>query len=329
MTDCAYHLAQLSISKALEPLDTPLMQGFVSQLKEVNALAEQSPGFVWRLQTADGDATGIRGFDDPLMLLNMSLWESVETLRRFVYQSGHAVPYRNAREWFHKLDGATTALWWVPKGYVPTVEEGLARLDYIQRHGATPMAFGFRDRFTPEVLQLPVETDDAAGQVQKEHSHLVSKCATEVVGFHQFLERWMRGEITDPSAATPFQSAFVADSLLITPNGTLDTQTSLGERLTRARGAFPDIRIWTDQFAPVWEMEDSALVQYREWRSFLGQTTGRISSVLFRKKPDVPAGVVWVYMHETWLEGHGPTEQAIAPSDVLTELSGVQERDLD
>ncbi|MBN3794030.1 MULTISPECIES: DUF3291 domain-containing protein [Burkholderia] len=89
-------------------------------MKNINAPAERSPGLVWRLQTSEGDVTGVRGFDDPLMLLNMSLWESVDSLRRFVYQSGHGVPFRNAAEWFHHPDGPRTALWRVPQGCIPT-----------------------------------------------------------------------------------------------------------------------------------------------------------------------------------------------------------------
>ncbi|RQR66937.1 DUF3291 domain-containing protein [Burkholderia sp. Bp9126] len=331
MTDNAYYLAQLSISHARAPLDTPLMQGFVAQLKDINALAERSPGFVWRLQTSDGDATGIRGFDDPLMLLNMSLWESVDSLRRFVYQSGHGVPFRNAAEWFHRLDGPTTALWWVPKGYTPTLADGLARLRHIQRHGPTPVAFGFRDRFVPEILPLDADYDAAVPDQSSGagHSPLVARCEGEVVGFHRDLERWLRGDVDDAAAAVArFRSSFAADSVLIAPSGRVETAASLSERLSRARGAFPDIRIWTDQFATVWQTEDVALVKYREWRSFLGETTGRMSSVLFRNEPAAPGGVTWDHMHETWLEGHGPSEQPIGPSRVTAELSRLQEKDL-
>lgn len=149
MTEKAYHLAQMSISLARAPLDDPMMKEFVSQLQYINAVADQAPGFVWRLQTEQGDATGIRGFDDPLMLLNMSLWESVETLKQYVYRSDHVGPYRNARQWFAKLDGPTTVLWWVPKGHIPSVAEGLERLDQLAKSGPLPGAFSFRHAFPP------------------------------------------------------------------------------------------------------------------------------------------------------------------------------------
>lgn len=149
MTEKAYHLAQMSVSLAKAPLDDPMMEGFVSQLKYINSVADEAPGFVWRLQTEEGDATGIRGYDDPLKLLNMSLWESVETLKEYVYRSDHAGPYRNARQWFNKLDGPTTVLWWVAKGHIPSVTEGVERLDYLAKMGPSPEAFTFRHAFPP------------------------------------------------------------------------------------------------------------------------------------------------------------------------------------
>lgn len=316
MNSHSYHLAQMSFSHAKAPLDDPMMAGFVSQLKQINALAEQSPGYIWRLQTADGDATGIRGFDDPLMLLNMSLWESVDALRLFVYKSGHAVPYKNARAWFHQLEGPTTVLWWVPKGHIPNVQEGLARFETLKRLGPTEAAFGFRQSF-PAPEALPVSQIGTAPITQQPVVDLVAQCELETIEFHRFLERWLRGEIADSMQAARFSSAFASECILIAPRGEIDDKIGLQQRLAQARGTFPGIRIWIDEFAPVWVAGTSALVRYREWRSFNGQTTGRMSSALFRANPTVVAGVVWVYIHETWLAGHGPDEPVIATSNTL------------
>ncbi|AGC43731.1 hypothetical protein MYSTI_02415 [Myxococcus stipitatus DSM 14675] len=156
MTTPRYQVAQLAISLAREPLDHPLMQDFVAQLRPVNELADRSPGFVWRLQTDAGNATGVRGYDNPLILLNMSTWESVETLFDFVYRSEHVVPFRERRKWFLPVEGPPYVLWWVPAGHQPTVLEAKERLERLQREGPSPEAFDFRHRFpSPDQLTLP------------------------------------------------------------------------------------------------------------------------------------------------------------------------------
>lgn len=119
-----YHLAEINIARMRAPLSDPLMAGFVAQLAPVNALADQSPGFVWRLQSEGGDATGIRPYGDAPLLVNMSVWESVEHLRAYVYHSAHTGVLRDRAQWFEKMDGAYYALWWVPKGVHPTAGEG-------------------------------------------------------------------------------------------------------------------------------------------------------------------------------------------------------------
>ena len=125
------------------------MQDFVSQLRPVNELADRSTGFVWRLQTDEGNATGIRGYDNPMILLNMSTWTSIEALFDYVYRSAHAVPFRDRRKWFLPVEGPPYVLWWVPAGHKPTVEEARERLELLGREGPSPRAFDFKHRFPP------------------------------------------------------------------------------------------------------------------------------------------------------------------------------------
>jgi hypothetical protein len=143
-----YHLAQVNIGKFVAPIDDPIMAGFKSQLDPINALADATPGFVWRLQTEDGNATAVRPNDnDPLMAINMSVWESIESLQRYVYKSDHVAPLRDRRQWFQKIDGPILALWWIPAGHIPTVAEAMAKLAHLKQHGPTPEAFTFRAPF--------------------------------------------------------------------------------------------------------------------------------------------------------------------------------------
>jgi hypothetical protein len=143
----AYHLAQINIGRALAPLDDPMLAGFMSRLDEINALADTSPGFVWRLQSDSGNATDIQAYADPRMLINLSVWDSLESLFDFVYRSGHAAVMARRREWFERSAGPCQALWWVPAGHLPSVEEAIGRLDHLERHGPTSEAFTFKHRF--------------------------------------------------------------------------------------------------------------------------------------------------------------------------------------
>jgi hypothetical protein len=142
-----YHLAEINIARMRAPLTDPLMADFVAQLAPVNALAEQSPGFVWRLQLESGDATHIRPYGDAPILVNMSVWESVEHLQNYVYRSVHIEVWRDRKQWFEKFEGAYYALWWIPVGHRPTLEEGKARLDYLRESGETDYAFSFKKVF--------------------------------------------------------------------------------------------------------------------------------------------------------------------------------------
>jgi hypothetical protein len=151
----AFHLAQVNIARARGPIESPVMAGFVALLAEVNALAERSPGFVWRLQTEAGDATALRPYADDRILVNLSVWRGVDELKAYVYRGAHAAVMRRRREWFERFDGFYLALWWVPAGHRPTVEEAVDRLARLERDGPGPAAFGFAQLFPPPGGTLP------------------------------------------------------------------------------------------------------------------------------------------------------------------------------
>jgi uncharacterized protein DUF3291 len=158
-----YHIAQVNIGMPKAPIDSPLLAEFMAALDPINELADGSPGFVWRLQTEDGNATAIRPFDDERLMINMSVWASIDELASFVYRSGHVDVMRRRREWFEHMRLFMT-LWWVPAGHVPTTVEARERLDHLAAHGPTPFAFTFKARFPPpdEDPEL-VEVDDELG----------------------------------------------------------------------------------------------------------------------------------------------------------------------
>ena len=142
-----FHLAQINVARMRAALTDPIMKGFVDQLDEVNALAEASPGFVWRLKTEAGNATDVQAFDDPMILVNMSVWESVEALQQYVYRSHHVNVFRDRGQWFETYGAPHLALWWIPAGKTPTVEEGKRRLELLKARGPTGEAFTFKQVF--------------------------------------------------------------------------------------------------------------------------------------------------------------------------------------
>jgi hypothetical protein len=145
-----YHIAQVNIGRIRAELDSPIMAGFVNRLDEINGLADASPGFVWRLQTGEGNATYFRPFDDERTLLNMSVWETVEHLRHFVYQTMHVELLRQRHAWFEKFAGAFAALWWVPVGHIPGIDEANRRLAHFEAQGPTQFAFTFNSVILPD-----------------------------------------------------------------------------------------------------------------------------------------------------------------------------------
>jgi heme-degrading monooxygenase HmoA len=156
----AHHLAELNIARAVGPIDSPSMADFVANLARVNAIGDASPGFVWRLQDDSGAATSIRAFDDPRVIVNLTVWQDAEALRAYAYHSDHLEVLRRRREWFIPLDGPSLVLWWIPAGHRPTVEEAKARLEHLAAHGPTPRAFTLKTSFpTPGATPSEVSAD--------------------------------------------------------------------------------------------------------------------------------------------------------------------------
>ena len=143
-----WQLAQLNLAKMNYPVDAPEMTDFVANLDRINALAEEAPGFVWRLQTEDGDATGIDFFGAD-WLVNMSVWKDVEALHNYVYRSVHAEFLGRRKEWFARVEEAYVVLWWVPEGAIPSLQESKARMERLREAGPTGQAFTFKNPFPP------------------------------------------------------------------------------------------------------------------------------------------------------------------------------------
>ena len=149
-----WHLAQANIARAVAPMDDPAMADFMARLDTINALAEGSPGFVWRLKSDSGNATDIPVTDDPLEILNMSVWESADALFDYVYRTAHTPVMARRREWFEKPTRPHMVLWWVEAGHRPDVAEALEKLDMLAKKGPTPDAFTFKQRFpAPELMR--------------------------------------------------------------------------------------------------------------------------------------------------------------------------------
>ena len=140
-----YQLAQLNIGIIKGPMDSPIMAEFAANLDRINALAESAPGYVWRLQTEEGDATALRPLGDNV-LVNMSVWDDVAALNRYVYKTAHVEVMRRRKEWFERMAEAYLALWWVPGGHRPSIEEALQRLETLRSLGPTPRAKSHRVR---------------------------------------------------------------------------------------------------------------------------------------------------------------------------------------
>jgi heme-degrading monooxygenase HmoA len=147
-----YHLANFNIARMVAPLESPVMQGFVDELDRINQLADKSPGFVWRNKDQNGTPTHNRPYDDAMILINLSVWESVEALRQFTYHSDHREVFRQRRKWFAPMKDPYLVLWWIPAGTCPGLEEGKQRLKMLRRNGPTAEAFHFGKSFPPPHL---------------------------------------------------------------------------------------------------------------------------------------------------------------------------------
>lgn len=137
------HLAQLNVARLVAPIDSPTLAGFVAELEPINAEADAAHGFVWRLQTDEGDATSIRAFDDDNMMVNMSVWQDVQSLKSFVYRTRHVEIYKERAAWFEKMDELYQVLWWVEEGHIPSIEEAVGKLEHLRAHGPSVEAFTF------------------------------------------------------------------------------------------------------------------------------------------------------------------------------------------
>jgi Domain of unknown function (DUF3291) len=145
-----YHIAEVNIGRVRASLEDESMQGFVSRLDEINELAERSPGFVWRLKSDVGPSSYLKPYDDERILVNLSVWESVETLKDYTYRTAHAEVLRDRKNWFEKFSGMYLALWWVPVGHAPSVDEAKQRLEHMEKHGPSQFAFTFKTVMPPD-----------------------------------------------------------------------------------------------------------------------------------------------------------------------------------
>jgi hypothetical protein len=152
--DARVHLAQLNIGRLRAPLDDPSVADFRDNLDRINAVAEASPGYVWRLQDEGGNATSFNPFDDDLTIINLTVWESIDALADFTYRSGHTSFLRRRREFFEVPSQPILCLWWIPEGTIPTIDDAIARLEHLRTHGPTPWAFTFRQRYPPGSLDV-------------------------------------------------------------------------------------------------------------------------------------------------------------------------------
>lgn len=147
MAGRSHRITQLNIGRILAPLTDPIRADFVANLEPINALADGSPGFVWRFQREAGDATAVRRYADDRILINFPVWEDAASLQAFLYQSEHAAVMQRWREWFERLTDVYLVLWWVPAGHVPSIEEAITRLEHLKQHGPSPEAFTFRELY--------------------------------------------------------------------------------------------------------------------------------------------------------------------------------------
>ena len=154
------HLAQINIGRMKGPLDGPVMAGFMARLDDLNALADRSPGFVWRLQGEAGNNTDLRPYEDERIIVNMSVWETIDHLRAYVYATPHAELLKQRRDWFEKPEGLILALWWIPGGHIPSIDEATTRLASLEPHGPTQFAFTFKTTFPP-IVAATRPADDA------------------------------------------------------------------------------------------------------------------------------------------------------------------------
>ena len=177
------HLAQINIGTMLAATDDPSVAEFMDNLERVNAIADAAPGFVWRLQTDSGNATEIQIFPNPLTLVNMSVWESVDALKEYVYRSDHVDFFRRRAAWFEP-DAKRVALWYLPAGKIPELDEAVRRVEFLERNGPTPYAFGFGKPQVPLVFEATTPDDPETGDMIERLNHELSIVATHACENH-------------------------------------------------------------------------------------------------------------------------------------------------
>jgi len=147
-------IAQVNIARMLAPIDSPVLADFIANLDSINALAESSEGFIWRLKGDGNDATELRIYDDAFLIVNMSVWKDIDSLFHFTYKTMHADIFRRRKEWFSKMAEMHMALWYVPEGHEPIVKEAEEKLNHIRLHGPTVHAFTFKKRFMEDGTEV-------------------------------------------------------------------------------------------------------------------------------------------------------------------------------
>ncbi len=145
----SYYLAQVNVARAKAEMNTETMRGFMGQLDAMNHLADTADGFIWRMIGDGGDYTSIRPFDDPLVIMNVSLWRDIDSLKNYVYKTVHMNIVRDRHTWFHKMNEFQQALWWHPVSHQPTAQEAKEKLERVRLLGATQEAFTFAQPFPP------------------------------------------------------------------------------------------------------------------------------------------------------------------------------------
>lgn len=148
------YLAQINIAKMIAAIDSPVMADFVNNLDRINTLAESSDGFIWRLKDDQNNATTIQVFEDDFIVVNMSVWKSMNALFEFTYASDHVELFKRKKEWFHQMKEMHMAFWYVDEGCMPTTQQAKERLAYLQKYGETPYAFTFKSKYTPEEAKI-------------------------------------------------------------------------------------------------------------------------------------------------------------------------------
>ncbi|QCW99386.1 DUF3291 domain-containing protein [Aggregatimonas sangjinii] len=145
-----HYLSQVNIARMIAPIDSPMMADFVDNLDRINEIAEKHQGFVWRLKGEQNDATAMRVFEDDFLIINMSVWKSMDALFKFTYSSEHVAILKRKKEWFSAMKDMHMAFWYLPLGHLPTPDEAKARLQYLNQNGETPYAFTFKSKYTSE-----------------------------------------------------------------------------------------------------------------------------------------------------------------------------------